>query len=135
MFLSNLSIKRPVLTGVIIVGLLFFGLLAYTSLPLNLMPAIDIGVVTVQTVYPGAGPREIEMQVTRKIEDAVSPISGIDYMQSYSMEGVSIVVIFFELDVDADIANQEVKDKTAAILNELPEDAQRPVIEKLDFGL
>ena len=134
MFLSNLSIKRPVLTGVIIVGLLFFGLLAYTSLPLNLMPAIDIGVVTVQTVYPGAGPREIEMQVTRKIEDAVSTISGIDYMQSYSMEGVSIVVIFFELDVDADIANQEVKDKTAAILNELPEDAQRPVIEKLDFG-
>ena len=134
MFLSNLSIKRPVLTGVIIVGLLFFGLLAYTSLPLNLMPSIDIGVVTVQTVYPGAGPREIEMQVTKKIEDAVSTISGIDYMQSYSMEGVSIIVIFFELDVDADIANQDVKDKTAAILNELPEDAQRPVVEKLDFG-
>ena len=118
----------------IIIGLLFFGLLAYVSLPLNLMPSIDIGVVTVQTVYPGAGPREIEMQVTKKIEDAVSTISGIDYMQSYSMESVSIVVIFFELDVDADIANQEVKDRTAAILNELPEDAGRPVIEKLDFG-
>ena len=118
----------------IIIGLLFFGLLAYVSLPLNLMPSIDIGVVTVQTVYPGAGPREIEMQVTKKIEDAVSTISGIDYMQSYSMESVSIVVIFFELDVDADLANQEVKDRTAAILNELPEDAGRPVIEKLDFG-
>ena len=118
----------------IIIGLLFFGLLAYVSLPLNLMPSIDIGVVTVQTVYPGAGPREIEMQVTKKIEDAVSTISGIDYMQSYSMESVSIVVIFFELDVDADIANQEVKDRTAAILNELPADAGRPVIEKLDFG-
>lgn len=134
MFLSTLSIKRPVLTGVIIVGLLFFGLLAYMSLPLNLMPSVDIGVVTVQTVYPGAGPREIEMQVTKKIEDAVSTISGIDYMQSYSMESVSIVIIFFELDVDADIANQEVKDKTAAILNELPDDAKRPVVEKLDFG-
>ncbi len=134
MFLSNLSIKRPVLISMIIIGLLFFGLLAYVSLPLNLMPSIDIGVVTVQTVYPGAGPREIEMQVTKKIEDAVSTISGIDYMQSYSMESVSIVVIFFELDVDADIANQEVKDRTAAILNELPADAQRPVIEKLDFG-
>jgi HAE1 family hydrophobic/amphiphilic exporter-1 len=134
MFLSNLSIKRPVLISMIIIGLLFFGLLAYVSLPLNLMPSIDIGVVTVQTVYPGAGPREIEMQVTKKIEDAVSTISGIDYMQSYSMESVSIVVIFFELDVDADIANQEVKDKTAAILNELPADAGRPVVEKLDFG-
>ena len=134
MFLSNLSIKRPVLISMIIIGLLFFGLLAYVSLPLNLMPSIDIGVVTVQTVYPGAGPREIEMQVTKKIEDAVSTISGIDYMQSYSMESVSIVVIFFELDIDADIANQEVKDKTAAILNELPADAQRPVVEKLDFG-
>ena len=118
----------------IIIGLLFFGLLAYVSLPLNLMPSIDIGVVTVQTVYPGAGPREIEMQITKKIEDAVSTISGIDYMQSYSMESVSIVVIFFELDVDADIANQQVKDRTAAILTELPADAERPVVEKLDFG-
>jgi HAE1 family hydrophobic/amphiphilic exporter-1 len=134
MFLSNLSINRPVLISMIIIGLLFFGLLAYVSLPLNLMPSIDIGVVTVQTVYPGSGPREIEMQVTKKIEDAVSTISGIDYIQSYSMESVSIVVIFFELDVDADIANQEVKDKTAAILNELPADAERPVVEKLDFG-
>jgi len=84
MFLSNLSIKKPVLISMIIIGLLFFGLLAYVSLPLNLMPSIDIGVVTVQTVYPGAGPREIEMQITKKIEDAVSTISGIDYMQSYS---------------------------------------------------
>jgi HAE1 family hydrophobic/amphiphilic exporter-1 len=134
MFLSNLSIKRPVLIGVIIVGLLFFGLLAYTSLPLNLFPSLDFGIVTVQTVYPGAGPREIETQVTNRIEDAVSTISGIDYIQSYSMEGVSIVIVFFELEVDADIANQEVKDKTSAILNELPADAERPVIEKLDFG-
>lgn len=134
MFLSNLSIKKPVLISMIIIGLLFFGLLAYVSLPLNLMPSIDIGVVTVQTVYPGAGPREIEMQITKKIEDAVSTISGIDYMQSYSMESVSIVVIFFELDVDADIANQQVKDRTAAILTELPADAERPVVEKLDFG-
>lgn len=134
MFLSNLSIKKPVLISMIIIGMLFFGLLAYVSLPLNLMPSIDIGVVTVQTVYPGAGPREIEMQITKKIEDAVSTISGIDYMQSYSMESVSIVVIFFELDVDADIANQQVKDRTAAILTELPADAERPVVEKLDFG-
>jgi HAE1 family hydrophobic/amphiphilic exporter-1 len=134
MFLSNLSIKRPVLMSMVIVGLLIFGILAYTGLPLNLMPAVDIGVVTVQTVYPGAGPREIETQVTKKVEDAVSTISGIDYMQSYSMESVSILVIFFEYGVDADVANQEVKDKVSAVLNEFPADAERPVIEKLDFG-
>ena len=134
MFLANLSIKRPVLISMVILGLLFFGLLAYFNLPLNLMPSVDFGIITVQTVYPGAGPREIETQVTKKIEDAVSTISGIDYIQSYSMESLSIVVIFFEINVDADIANQEVKDKTAAVLNELPGDAESPVIEKLDFG-
>jgi HAE1 family hydrophobic/amphiphilic exporter-1 len=91
-------------------------------------------VVTVQTIYPGAGPNEIEIQVTKKIEDAVSTVSKIDFIRSFSMEGVSYVIIQFDLDKDVDIGNQEVKDKVNTIINELPRDAELPVISKFDIS-
>lgn len=112
---------------------LIFGILAYFGLSLDLFPDVEIGYVTVQTVYPGAGPREIESQVTKKIEDAVATISKIDWMRSYSMDSVSIVILRFEIGKDADIATQEVKDKVDAILNELPDDAETPIAEKFDI--
>ena len=80
------------------------------------MPDVEIPFVTVQTFYPGAGPQEIESQITNKFEDAVSTISQINTMTSYSLEGVSIIQIEFELDKNVDIANQEIKDKVDAIL-------------------
>jgi HAE1 family hydrophobic/amphiphilic exporter-1 len=131
MFLSDLSIKRPIMMSMVLVVFLLFGAIAYFGLNLDLVPDVDFPIVTVQTIYPGAGPQEIETQVTKKIEDAVSSISKIEEMTSYSMEAVSYVVIHFELDKDIDIASQEVKDKVEAILNNLPTDADRPVIQKL----
>lgn len=112
---------------------LIFGILAYFGLSLDLFPDVEIGYVTVQTVYPGAGPREIESQVTKKIEDAVATISKIDWIRSYSMDSVSIVILRFEIGKDADVATQEVKDKVDAILNELPDDAETPIAEKFDI--
>lgn len=134
MFLSDLSIKRPILISMILIALLLFGTIAYFGLNLDLVPDVSFPVMTIQTVYPGAGPKEIETQVTKKIEDAVSSISKIDEMKSYSMEAVSYVTIVFELDKDIDVANQEVKDKVDAILNNLPTDAQKPIIQKLDIN-
>ncbi len=131
MFLSDLSIKRPIMMSMVLIVFLLFGAIAYFGLNLDLVPDVDFPIVTVQTIYPGAGPKEIETQVTKKIEDAVSSISKIEEMTSYSMEAVSYVVIHFELDKDIDIASQEVKDKVDAILNNLPTDADRPVIQKL----
>jgi HAE1 family hydrophobic/amphiphilic exporter-1 len=133
MFLSTISIKRPILITMVLLVFLIFGLLSYFALNLNLMPDIEFGFVSVTTVYPGAGPREIETQITKKIEDAISTISGIDYITSYSMESASSVIIRFELGKDPDIANQEVKDKVNAMLNELPRDAQLPVVQKFDI--
>jgi HAE1 family hydrophobic/amphiphilic exporter-1 len=112
---------------------LIFGILAYFGLSLDLFPDVEIGYVTVQTVYPGAGPREVESQVTKKIEDAVATISKIDWMRSYSMESVSIVILRFEIGKDADIATKEVKDKIDVILNDLPDDAETPIAEKFDI--
>ncbi|NIM16142.1 MAG: MMPL family transporter [Candidatus Aminicenantes bacterium] len=133
MFLSNISIKRPIMISMGLIVFLIFGILAYFGLSLDLFPDVEIGYVTVQTVYPGAGPREIESQVTKKIEDAVATISKIDWMRSYSMDSVSIVILRFEIGKDADIATQEVKDKVDAILNELPDDAETPIAEKFDI--
>lgn len=111
-----------------------FGALAYFGMNLELTPQIDFPMITVQTIYGGAGPAEIESQVTKKIEDAVSPISGIDYIQSYSMESVSFVLIAFDLTKDVNIGLNEVKDKVDGIANDLPGDADLPIIKKIDIN-
>ena len=134
MFLAKMSINRPVLTTVIILVFLIFGGMAYFSLNLNQMPDVEIPYVTIQTIYPGAGPKEIEMQISKKIEDAVATVSEIEKIESYSLDGVSIVIIEFQLSKDADIASQEVKSKVDAIINQLPEDAEDPIVEKVDFA-
>jgi HAE1 family hydrophobic/amphiphilic exporter-1 len=133
MFLSNISIKRPIMISMVLIVFLVFGILAYFGLSLDLFPDVEIGYVTVQTVYPGAGPREIESQVTKKIEDAVATIGKIDWIRSYSMDSVSIVILRFEIGKDSDIATKEVKDKIDAILNDLPDDAETPIAEKFDI--
>jgi len=133
MFLSDLSIKRPIMMSMLLIVFVLFGGLAFIGMPLDLTPDVDIPYINIQTVYPGAGPKEIETQITKKIEDAVSSVSKIDQITSYSMEGVSFVLLEFEMDKDVDVANQEVKDKVDAILAELPDDAEPPIIEKLNI--
>ena len=95
MILAKTSINRPILTTMGIFVFLIFGLLAYFSLNLDQMPDVEIPYVTVQTVYPGAGPKEIETLVTKRIEDAVSTVSQIESINSYSLDGVSIIIIEF----------------------------------------
>jgi HAE1 family hydrophobic/amphiphilic exporter-1 len=135
MFLAKISINRPVLTTVGILVFLIFGLIAYFSLNLNLQPDVEIPYVTVQTVYPGAGPKEIETLITKRIEDAISTISQIERIESYSLDGASIIIIEFELGKDVNVANQETKDKVDEILNDLPEDAEKPIVQKIDIRL
>lgn len=134
MFLSDLSIKRPVMMSMILVAFLLFGFIGYNDLPLTLMPDFNLPVVTVQTTYAGASPLETESQITKKIEDEVSAISLVDQIISYSMENVSVVMLQFDFGKDEDIALQEVKDKVDRILNELPDGANRPIIQKVDIS-
>jgi hydrophobic/amphiphilic exporter-1 (mainly G- bacteria), HAE1 family len=133
MFLAKASINRPVMTTMGILVFIIFGLLAYFSLSVNLAPDVEIPWVTVTTVYPGAGPKEIETLISKPIEDAVSTVSLIERVESYSLDGVSIVIVEFKLQKNVDIANQEVKDKVDAILNVLPSDAERPIVQKVDI--
>ncbi len=134
MFLAKLSVNRPVLTTVVLTVFIIFGGLAFRTLNLNHMPEVEIPYVTVTTVYPGAGPKETETLITKKVEDAVATISQIKRIESYNLDGVAISLIEFELSKNVNVANQEVKDKVDQILNELPSDAQKPIIQKIDIN-
>lgn len=134
MFLAKLSVDRPVLTTVILMVFIIFGGLAFNTLKLNNLPKVEIPFVTVTTIYPGAGPKETETLITKKVEDAVSTISQIKRIESYNLDGVAISLIEFELSKNVDVANQEVKDKVDQILNQLPEDAEKPIIQKIDLN-
>ena len=90
-------------------------------------------VVTVTTTLPGAGPEEIEAQVTKIIEEAINTVSGIDELRSVTREGLSQVIVQFVLEKDLGIAAQEVRDKVGTVLADLPEDADPPIVEKFDI--
>ena len=128
-----MSIDRPVMTTVLVLALLIFGAISYTKLTLNMMPEIEIPFTSIVTIYPGAGPKEIETQVSKKIEDAVATVSGIKNLTSFSLDGASILIIEFRLGKDVDVAYQEVKAKVDAVRNELPDDAELPVVQKIDM--
>ncbi|NLO20025.1 MAG: efflux RND transporter permease subunit [Ignavibacteria bacterium] len=133
MQIAKISIERPIMMTMIIMVFVIFGIIGYTSLKVDQMPEIEIPFVTINTIYVGAGPKEIETLITKRIEDAVSTITQIEMIQSYSLDGVSVVLIEFKMGKDIDVANQEVKDKIDAILNDLPEDAKRPIVRKVDI--
>jgi len=133
MFLSKLSINRPVMVTMALGVFIVFGVLAYLGLSLNLMPQADIPYVTIQTIYSGAGPSEVETLVTKKLEDAISTVSKIDFIESYSMDNVSIVVVAFELGKEIDIAVAEIKQKVESVIMFLPDDAETPSVDKVDF--
>ncbi len=134
MSMLSAFVRRPVLTTMLMVTMLYLGWNGYRALNLELMPRIDYPVIVVTTVYPGAAPGEIESQVTKRIEDQVSTLANIEELTSTSRESVSQVIIQFALQVSQDQAAIDVKDKIDRIRSELPEDADDPVIAKYDIG-
>jgi HAE1 family hydrophobic/amphiphilic exporter-1 len=130
--LAEICVRRPVFATVLVLVLTVFGVFGYLKLGVDWFPKVDIPVVLVTTVVPGTAPEEIETEVTDKIEEAVNTASGIDELRSVSTEGVSQVVIQFQLEKDVDVAAQEVRDRVNRILSELPQDIEQPIVEKMD---
>jgi len=129
--LAEICVRRPVFATMLILALVVLGLNSYRKLGVDLLPKIEFPTVTITTTLRGASPEEVESQVTRRIEEAVNTISGIDELRSLSAEGVSIVFVTFVLEKDADVAAQEVRDRVSSVVRQLPRDADPPVIEKL----
>lgn len=129
--LAEICIKRPVFATMLIMALVVLGLNSYRRLGVDFFPKVEFPFVTITTVLPGAAPEEVESQVSKRIEEAVNTISGIDELRSSSSEGNSVVSIQFVLEKDGDVAAQEVRDKVNQVLNQLPRDAKQPVIQKV----
>ncbi len=134
MFLSDLSIKRPVFATVLMLALVTLGVFSYRRLAIDMFPDIEIPVLSVITQYPGASPETVEREVTKKLEQAVNPISGVKHVYSASREGLSTVIVEFNLEVKINDAAQDARSKISAIRNDLPQGIQEPVIQKLDIG-
>ena len=132
MQIANVSIDRPVFTTMVALGAMVMGVLGLSRLGLDLFPDVTFPVVAISTVYPGAGPSEIEEQVTRPIEDAVSTVNGVDKVRSFSRDSVSVVVVMFKLDADETQANIDVRDRVQQIKASLPADVDDPIIRKFD---
>jgi multidrug efflux pump len=130
MVLSDLSIRRPVFAWVINLVVLLVGIIAYDRLAVRLIPNVDVPVVTVNTNYPGANARVIESQVTQPIEDALSGVEGIDFIQSTSREQSSQVTVRFRLDRDPDAAASDVRDRVSQARQFLPDEADEPIVQK-----
>ena len=127
-------VRRHVLTTVLVLIAIILGVLSYSGLGVRRFPKIDFPVVTITTVYPGGSPAEIETEITKRVEDAVSSISGIDSIKSYSQQGISAVVVQFNLDQDVDIKSVDIRNQVDRIVNDLPEDAEDPTVEKFSFS-
>lgn len=130
MQLSTLSIRRPVLATVLNLVILLIGVISYQRLAVRLIPNVDVPIVTVRTIYPGANAQVIESQVTKPIEDTLSGIEGIDYISSVSRAEVSQVTVRFLLDRDADAAASDVRDRVSQARDFLPEEADEPIVQK-----
>lgn len=129
--LAEICIKRPVFATMLIMALVVLGVDSYRRLGVDFFPKVEFPFVTISTQLPGASPEEVESQVSKRIEEAVNTISGIDELRSVSSEGNSLVTVQFVLEKDGEVGAQEVRDKISQVLNQLPRDAKQPVIQKV----
>ncbi|HEY0015659.1 MAG TPA: efflux RND transporter permease subunit [Longimicrobium sp.] len=130
--LSGVAVRRPVFTAMMMFGLIVLGIFGFRRLPIDEFPDVDIPVVAVQTVYPGASPETIEREVTRRLEEAFNTTEGVDRITSNSLEGVSSVVVEFELERDGDLAAQDIRARIDQVRRDLPTEIEAPVVQKFD---
>src|SRR5687768_7573127 len=132
MFLSDVSIKRPVFATMMMVALVVLGIVSFNRLAIDEYPDITYPIVIVQSSYPGASPEVMERDVSRPIEEALNTVQGLKELTSSSLNGSSIVRAQFHLDVDVMSAQQEVQSKVARIRRALPPEMDEPIILRFD---
>ena len=133
MKISEISIKRPSIIIVVFLLLILGGIASYFSLGYELVPKFDVNVITVQTVYPGAAPNEVETSVSKVIEDAVSSLENVKKIETKSMESVSVVMITLNTGADVNFLLTDAQRKINAVINDLPDDAETPSLSKFSL--
>src|SRR5687768_6553713 len=130
--LAEICIRRPVFASMIVLSLVVVGAAGFFRLGVDRFPSVDLPTVSVRTGLPGAAPEEVESLITQQIEEVVNTVDGIDELRSISGQGSSIVIATFKLDRDLETAAQDVRDRVATVVRQLPEDATPPVVQKFD---
>ena len=134
MFLSDVSIKRPVFATIINMVLIVFGLFAYAKLGIDQFPNVDFPVVVVQTVYKGADPKTIENKVLDPLEKGLNGVEGLETLTSTAYPNLGQVVLQFKLERNGDRAAQDVRDKLSTLVSRLPAEVDQPTVAKFDIG-
>ncbi len=134
MILTNFSVKRPIASFAFIIVLILAGLNSYNKIGLNNMPDIEVPYITITTIYPGASPEEIEVDVAKKIEDAVSNLDGIKHIDSTCMENMCLTILEFQLGVDVDVAGTDVREQVSLVVDDFPQGVESPKILKFDLN-
>ena len=132
MWFTRVSISNPVFATMMMAALLVLGAFSYSRLPVEQFPDVTFPVVVVQTEYPGASPENVEEEVTRRLEESVNTISGIKTLSSRSYEGLSVVIIEFDLSIDAKIAAQDVREKIALIRSTFRDEIKEPRVSRFN---
>ena len=131
--ISSWSIRNPIPTIVLFMVLTIAGLISFGKLRVNQFPDVDLPVVAVTVVQPGAAPTELETQVTRLIEDSVSGLGQVKHINSFVNDGVSTTSIEFQLGVDLEKATNDVRNAVSSTRSNLPADVQEPVVQRIEF--
>lgn len=131
MLLSDVSIKRPVFASVLSLLLIAFGIIAFDRLTLREYPNIDPPVVSIRTVYPGAAASIVETRITKVLEDRISGVEGIRFIESASENGASNITVTFEVGQDMDAAANDIRDRVARAARNLPLEADPPQVQKI----
>ncbi len=134
MNLPAFSIKHHVLTYMLSLVLILFGVISYNRIGIDRLPEIEFPMLSVSTILPGADPSIIDASVTNTIESAVNSVSGIETIQSSSLPGVSVVMVQFELSKNVDTAFNEMQAKISEVIRLLPDDAETPIVKKVEIG-
>lgn len=133
MKISEISIKRPSIIIVLFIILTLGGIFSYSQMGYELVPKFEVNVITVQTLYPGAAPSEVETSVTKVIEDAVASLENVKKIESKSMESVSVVMITLNTGADVNFLLTDAQRKINAVVNELPDDVETPALSKFSL--
>jgi len=131
----KLAVKRPILTIVIFIIILILGFISFKGLPIDFFPEIELPMVSIITVYPGASPIDVEKQITKTLESQIATVPNIEKLESKSFENISVITSTFEWGSDINVAASDIRDKVAMVKKFLPEDMEEPMIMKFNASM
>ena len=132
MFISDLAIKRPVITIVTMLAIVVFGVAALIQLDTDEFPDVQPPIVAIAIPYPGASPDTVEREVIDPIEEVLSGISGVDKITSNSLDSFGNIIVQFIFEKNLQEATQEIRDEISSIRNELPIEMEEPILTRFD---